>query len=155
MPRHDAQHRFARADRARTVRPGQHHAPVARIAHHIAFDLNHVLRRDAVGDANAIADACIGGLHDAVGGKGWRHEYQRCLGPGGGNRVFDRIKHRDAVDGLPAFAGHNAADNIGPIIHHFLGMKLRHPASNSLHDHAGAAVQKNAHDATLTLLRCA
>jgi hypothetical protein len=154
VARHDAQKRLAGADGAGAVRPGQHHAAFAGVAHHVALDPDHVLRRDAVGDADAIADAAIGRFHDAVGGKGRRHEDQAGVAAGGGGSLFHGVEDRHAHDGFAALAGHHAGHHVGAVVQHFLGVELRHAAGDALHDDAAAAVQENAHHTALILVFC-
>ena len=154
MGRHDAQKRLAGADGAGAVRAGQNHAPLAGVAHHIALHADHVLRRDTVGDADAIADARIGGFHDAVGREGRGDKHKAGVSAGGGNGLLYSVKHRDAEDGFATFAGDNAADDIGAVVLHFLGVELGHTAGDALHDDTAGAIKKDAHQMALTVVFC-
>ena len=96
MAGHDAEHRLARADGAGAVGTGEHHAVLLLVAPHVALDADHVLRGDAVRDADAISDAGIGGFHDRIGREWRRHEDDR----GFRARLLDRAL--DGVEDRPA-----------------------------------------------------
>ena len=140
VARHDPQKRLAGADGARAVRARQDHAAFAGVAHHVALHADHVLGRDTVGDADAVADAPVGGFHDRVGGKGRRHEDEGGVAAGCGDGFLHRVEDGDAHDGLPPFAGDDASDDLRAVVEHFLGMELRHAAGDALHDDAAGTV---------------
>ena len=71
MSGHDTKHRLARRDRAGAIRPGQDHSALFLIAAHVTLDADHVLGRNAVGNADAVFDAGVGRFHDRVG-REWR-----------------------------------------------------------------------------------
>src|SRR3546814_5980755 len=62
VSRHDADLAFARRDHARTVRTDQHGVRILRAQR--GLDLDHVVDRDAFGDADAHLDAGIGRFED-------------------------------------------------------------------------------------------
>jgi hypothetical protein len=140
MPRHDAHHRLAGADGAGAVGPGQGHALFPLVAAHVALDAHHVLRRDAVGDADAKANTGIGGFHDRVRCKRRRHEHDAGLGAGLAHRVLDGVEHRPLEVTLATLARRHAADHVGAVIDHFLRMKGADAAGEALHDNSRGLV---------------
>ena len=61
-------------------------------------------------------DARVGGLEDGVGRKWRRHEDQRRVGAGFGDRVLDGVEDRNAVDVLARLAGSHAGDDLGAVL---------------------------------------
>ena len=80
-----------------------------------ALDLHHVQHRDAFGDADDQLHLGVDRLKDGVGGKGRRHIDHRCIGPGDGARLVDRVEHRQVKVAAAALAGRDAADHLGAI----------------------------------------
>ena len=151
VARHDAEHGLAGADDARAIRADHHRPAVLGIAHQIALHPHHVLRRNAVGDRADQPDAGVGGLHDGVGAESRRHEGDR----GGGARRPHRFLHgveQRAVEMLAAaFAGRDAADDIGAVGDHLLRVEGALVAGHALHQHRRGFVDQNAHDVLLPI----
>ena len=76
LRRDDADVRDAGRERARAVRAEQRHAARA----HVRVDAEHVVGRDALGDADDGLDAGVDRLVDGVGGEARRHEDHRRVG---------------------------------------------------------------------------
>ena len=140
MPRHDAHHRLARADGAGTVGAGQGHALFFAVAAHVALHPHHVLRRNTVGNTDAKTDAGVGRFHDGVGGKRRRYEHDTGLGVGCAHGILDGIEYRPLEVALTTLAGGDAADDVGTVIDHFLGMEGTDAAGKALYDNAGVFV---------------
>src|SRR5207245_2121312 len=115
---------------------------------HVALDLHHVLRGDAVGDADAEFYPRIRRLHDRIGGKGRRHEDDAGLGAGLAHRAFHRVEDGQAEMRLAALAGGDAADQLGAVALHVLGMEAADLAGEALDDDACAAVEQDCHFST-------
>ncbi len=75
-----------------------------------------VVRGDALGDRDDQLDAAGGRLEDRVGGEARRHEDHRRIRLHLGDGVGPAVEHGDALDVLPALAGRDAADHVGPVV---------------------------------------
>ena len=84
----------ARRQRAGAVRPEQADAARPQVRVHV----EHLVRRDALGDADDQLDAGVGRLVDRVGGEPRRHEHHRRVRARLADGVGDGVEHRDAVD---------------------------------------------------------
>src|SRR6476660_3991366 len=145
VTRHDAEHGLAGADDAGAVRAHQHRALLFGIAVEVALHSHHVLRRDAVGDRADQLYAGVGGFHDGVGAEGRRHEGDAGGGSGRLHRFLHGVEHRQALMLGAAFARGNAANHVGAVLHHFLGVEGSFVARHALDDDRGGFVDKNAH----------
>src|SRR5690348_827686 len=140
--RDDADLRLAGSDQARAV--GADQARVRVTAEEI-LDPDHVLDRDALGDAYDQRDPRRGGFHDRVG-REWR--WDEDAGGVGACRfdgVGDGVEHRNAEMLGPAFAGTRAADDVGAEGLHLLGVKSTLAAGDALDDHLRGAIEEDAH----------
>ena len=99
MSRHDADEPLARRDQTRAVRPDDPHA------RRRADDLEHVVHRDALGDADRRTDPRVVRLVERVGGERRRNENARVSRAGGGDGRFDGVEDRQPCGRLlPALA---------------------------------------------------
>src|SRR5487761_2291205 len=146
MSWHDAQHGLAGADDARTVGAHHHGALVPGVAHQVALDPHHVLGGDAVGDDARAAQAGIGRFHQGVCRVGRGDEGEARLGTGGGHGFLDGVKDGALQMFLPALAGGDATHDVGAVMDHFPGVKSGLVAGKTLHDHARAFIDENAHE---------
>ena len=141
MAWHDADFALARRNDARTVRADEARAAVLK-----KFpDPDHVERRNAFGDADDEFDFRIGGFHDGIGRKRRWNEDDRRVGIGGTYRLLHGIKYRPALMRATAFAGSDAADDLGAIFRACLSMERAFPAGEALHDDASRFINQNAH----------
>ena len=108
---HDAHFAFAGGDDAGAVRPDEAHVRAA----NGGFDFEHVQNRDAFGDAGDDFDAGIDRLKDGVGGKGGRDEDHRGIGTCRGDGFVAVVEDRAVEVALSAFAGGDAADELGAV----------------------------------------
>ena len=69
----------------------------------------------------------VGRFFDGIGGESRRHSDQADIGVGRLHGVADGIKDRLALEPLTALPGRYAADDIGAVLHHQLGVES-HPA---------------------------
>src|SRR5207249_3924003 len=122
--------------------------PRAGVAAQEVLDPDHVLDRDALGDADDQRDARGRRLHDRVGGERRRHEDAGGVRARGLDRVGDGGEHRHAkVRGsAPARAG--AGDHLRPQLLHLLGVEAALAAGDPLDDHARGCVEEDAHRPT-------
>src|SRR5690606_22399894 len=129
---HDAEHGAAWRNRASAVRTRQAHAVFFLVTPHVALHANHVLSRDTVGDAGAVFDAGISRFHDGVRGEwGW-HEHDRRFGAGFLDSSLDGIENGTTEVGGTAFAGSDAAHDVGAVVDHFLGVERANPTRETL-----------------------
>ena len=91
--------------------------------------------RNTVGNTDAKLDARVGRLHDAVRGKGRRHEDNTGIGAGRGHGFLDGIEHGPVEMTGTALAGSDAADDMGAVVDHFGGMERPDLAGKALYDY--------------------
>ena len=96
--------RLAGRERARAVRPEQPDAPRA----DVGVDAEHLVRGDALGDADDRVDAGVDRLVDRVGGERRRDEDHRRVRAVLAHRLGDRVEDGHAVDVLAALPGRDA-----------------------------------------------
>ncbi len=108
---------------------------------------DHVVHRDALGDAHRQRDRRRGRLHDRVGGERRRHEDAADVGAGGRHRVGDGVEDGHAVGVLAALAGRDAGHDVGAEGAHLLGVEAALTAGDALDEDAAGAVDEDAHDA--------
>ncbi len=143
--RHDADLGLARRDYARAVR-----ADEARVvALEGLADTDHVVDRDALGDADDQLDAGVGGLEDRVGRAGRRHVDHADVGAGLAHRVVRGVEHRQAEVLLAAAAGRDAADQLRAVGDALLGVERALLAGEALADHAALLGEEDAHEASV------
>ncbi len=78
-----------------------------------ALDLDHVLHRNALGDADDQGDFRVNGFADRVRRARRRNIDHRSIGARGVARLGHRVEHRQADVGRAALARRGAADNLG------------------------------------------
>ena len=103
---------LARRERAGAVRAEQRHASRPNVRVHV----EHLVRRDALGDADDGLDAGVDGLVDRVGGEARRDEDHRGVRAVLVDRRGDGVHHGDAVDVLPALARGDAGDDLRAVV---------------------------------------
>ena len=86
------------------ITPGQF-GPTSVVPRPTRYECDHVLHRDALGDAHDEVDAGVGRLEDRLGREPRRHEDHRRVGARFPDRVGDGVEHRDALDVLPPLPG--------------------------------------------------
>ena len=85
-------------------------------------------------------DAGRGGFQDGVGRERWRHVDHRGVGAGGLYGILDGVEHRQADVLAAALAGRDAADHLGAVIEHLLGVEGTLRAGETLHDDFGVFI---------------
>ena len=92
--------------------PGQF-GPITRVRRRIdRHHFEHVVDRDAFGDADDEFDAGVGSFEDRVRGERRRHEDDADVRAGFFARFADAVENRETLDGLAALAGRDAADDV-------------------------------------------
>ena len=76
------------------------------------MDVQHLVSRDALGDADDRAYAGVDRLVDRVRGEGGGHEHHRRVRLRYLHGRCDRVEDRDPVDFLAALAGSHAGDDV-------------------------------------------
>ena len=82
----------------------------------VVVDAEHVVRREALGDADHGLDAGVDRLVDRVGGEARRDEDHRRVRARLRDRVGHRVEDRDALDVLAALAGRDAGDDVRAVV---------------------------------------
>ena len=108
LGRDDPDVRLARRERARAVRAEHRHAARP----DVGVDAQHLVRGQALGDADHGADPRVDGLVDRVGGEARRNEDHRRVRAGRLDGVDHGVEDRDALDVLAALAGRDAGDDL-------------------------------------------
>src|SRR6185295_10954090 len=103
--------RFIDRDDTWAVRPNQ--ADVA--AAESALDLDHVIDRDALGNADHELDAGIGSFQNRIGTKRRRDKDQRRVALSILHRIAHRIEHRNAFYLLPRLTRRHTGNDLRPI----------------------------------------
>ena len=140
VARHDADLALARGDDAGAVRADQHHARM--LLQHV-LDAQHVQHRDAFGDAHDHADAGIGRFQDRIGRERRRHVDHGGIGAGGVDRFTHGVEHRQFDVGGAALPRGHAADDLGAVIDHLLGVEGALRAGEALDDDLGVLVDQD------------
>ena len=101
---------------------------------------------DAFGDEDDQFDAGRCRLHGAVRGESGRHEDQRAVRAGRLDGFFRRVEDRQPKFRLgAAFAGSDAADDLGAVVEALLGVKPASLPRDSVNDDLRILVDKDAH----------
>src|SRR6266540_2817438 len=111
LGRDDPDVRLPGRERAGAVRPD--HRDPARPD--VVVDPQHLVGRQAFGDADDRADPRVDGFVDRVRREAGGDEDHRRVRAGLGDSVGDRVEDGDAVDVLAAFAGGHAGDHLRPV----------------------------------------
>ena len=145
---HDADLALAGRDDARRVGPDQ----LGRPALQERLDLDHVQRRDALGDAADQVDPGVGAFHDGVGRGERRHEDAGGVGPGLPDGVGDGVEDGPVQVLGPALARRHAGHDLGAVFDHARGVEgALGPRDPQDHD-LGAFVDQDAHGRLLRRL---
>ena len=129
------------------ITPGQF-GPISvelRISAERALRLHHVQRRDALGDADDDGDAGLRRLEDRVRGAGRRHVDDRRVGARLLDGLGDGVEHREAFVHDAALAGRDAADDVGAVLAHLLGVEGPGRAGDALDDQLRVFSDENRH----------
>src|SRR5439155_303874 len=132
--------RLPGCDRAGTVRPDERRGRRLEDRRH----LEHVGHGNPLGDRDDQLDLRVDRLEKRVHRGGRRDEDDRRVRAGLLDRTRDGVEHRDPVDERPARAGLRAADHLGPVLLHAVGVEASFP-SHALDDDPRVAIKKNAH----------
>src|SRR5215203_3028845 len=108
--------------------------------------LQHVVDRDALGDADHQLDLGAGGLHDGVGGERRRHEDHRRVGAGRLAGLGHRVEHRDVLHLVAALARGDAGHHLCPVVAAAEGVERALLAGDALHEQARVVVHPDRHD---------
>ncbi len=91
---------------------------------YVAVDAEHVEHGDPLGDAYDQLDARVRGLANGAGGEGRRHVDDAGRRTRLGNRLLDRVEHRDPVlEFLASLARCYTRHHVGAVLQHLLGME--------------------------------
>src|SRR5262249_46464334 len=151
---HDADLALARRDDAGTVGPDQAHRASGRgDARQRSFDPDHVVGRDALGDARDHRDAGVGGFHDRVRREGGRHEDHRRVGAGLPHGLRHGVEDRDPLVHRSALAGSDAGHDLRAVLAARQRVEAALAAGQPLHQEARVLVDPDAHRAASTAFR--
>ena len=132
-------------DEAGAVRPDQ----AGLLTSDRALHADHVLDRNALGDAHGEIEAGVDALEDGVTREGWRHEDHGNGGARGRGGLMDGIEDRNLVTGvlekLAALAGGDARDDLRAVVEGQLGVFAAEGAGDSLDEDLGGRSDENAH----------
>src|SRR5687768_3055123 len=142
MARNNAGLCLARGDDSGTVRTDEPHAPAFHEGHH----LEHVQRRDALGDADRQRDLRIGSFHDRVGRKWGRNENHRRVRSGLPTSIMHAVKDRPTLVGRATFAWRDASDNARAVRRRRLRVEGSFASGQALDDEPGVPVEEDCHD---------
>src|SRR5262245_21776679 len=142
---HNADLRFIHCDNAWAVRPNQTDI----FTMERAFHLNHVVDRNAFGNADDQLHTGIGCFQDRIGAKGRRYEDERSVALGLLHRIPHRIEDRNTLDFLPRLTRRHASHNLRPISYALSSMERTLLARNPLHHHPGILINEYAHSSPL------
>ena len=143
---HDTDATLTRRNHARAVRPDETHARTGKRL----LGAQHIDRRNALGDACGQRQPGVGRFEDRIRGTRRRHEDDRSVGTGRCDRLARRIEDGNAFDGLPAFAGMHATNDLRAVLDRELRVKLAH-AAHALNQQLRVLVAENGHVSLLAL----
>jgi hypothetical protein len=110
------------------------------------FHFDHVIDRNAFGDANDQIETGIYALEDRVRCKRRRNKNSRNGGSRFPDRLIHRIKDRHIIGKeLTAFAGRYTGGNVRSVVKAKLRVPRAEAASDALHENAGLWGDKNGH----------
>ncbi len=90
-------------------------------------------------------DAGVGGFHDGVGRETpGGTKMMRGVGAGFLDGLGHGVEDGEALVLVAALAGRHAADDVGAVVHHLLGVERALGAGDALHDEARIFVNENA-----------
>ena len=149
VARHDADLDLVGRDQARAIRPEEQRLLAARrlALPHPAPHLEHVVHRDAFGDADRQVELGLDRLPDRRRGARRRHVDHAGVAIGLGLRVRNSVENRQPEMSRAAFAGRGAADHLGAVSDRLLGMERAVLAGETLADDAGVLVYEDGHGA--------
>src|SRR5262245_15436911 len=138
---HDAHGRAAGADDPGAV--GADQGLVAALE--LGVDAEHVVGRDALGDADDQVDAAVEPLQDRVGREARRHEDHGGVRGCRLDRVVDGVEDRDGIDRMAGLAGGHAGDDLGAVGLVAGRVEAAFAARDALDDQPGRRVDEDAH----------
>ena len=130
VARDDAELALVSRQDARAVRPDE----MRLAAFHVAADLDHVLDRDVLADADDDIEVRVDGLHDGVRCKARRHVDDRSRGSRRLHCLAHCVEHWHSAGNLTALAGRHTADDLRAVVDHLLRVEGRGLARDALHD---------------------
>ena len=139
--RHDPDLGFINRDDAGTVWSDQ--ANIATIER--ALDLDHVIDRDAFGNADDQLHAGIGGFQNRIGAERRWHKDQRGVALSLFDRVTNSIEDWNAFYFLPSLARRLARDDLRSLSLALSRMERAFLPRNPLHHHPRILINENAH----------
>jgi len=110
-----------------------------------------VLDRNAFRNADDEVDACIDRFEDTVGCEPGGNEYTRRVCARFVAGFANRVKDGNALDGLAALAGGDAAYHLSAVGEHLRGVKLAFPAGDPLDYDFSVFIYEDTHRRILTL----
>src|SRR5690606_35612518 len=143
VARHDADLALVGRDDPGTVRPDEPRLG----AFEDPLHADHVLHRDALGDADDERHLGVDGLEDGVGRERRRHVDDRGRGAGRGDSLADGVENRQVEMLRPALPGRDAADHLRAVGHRLLGMEGALRAGEALADDLRVLVDEDRHQA--------
>ncbi len=140
---HDADFAFAGGDDAGAI--GADEARFFEVER--GGDADHVDDGNAFGDADDERHFGVGGFENGVGGEWRRNENDGGVGAGGFYGFADGVEDGAFEMLRAAFAGRDAADDVGAVVDHLLRVESAFAAGETLDDEACFFVYENAHRA--------
>ena len=114
-----------------------------------AADLQHVPRRDPLGDADHQLQIGVGRLQNGVGRKGGRHEDHAGVGSLPGSGFPNRVVDGEAVVPGASLAGSDACDHPGAVAAALGRMKAALTARDALNHDSGCRIHPDGHSTIL------
>ena len=104
------------------------------LASHVSTNLDHILNRHMLGDADYQIQACLNALHDGVSSEARRYEYYGSGSAGSLNSILHSVEYRYALYYLASLARSYTGNNLGTVFQHLLGVEHCSLAGNTLYD---------------------
>ena len=104
------------------------------LASHVSTNLDHILNRHMLGDADYQIQACLNALHDGVSSEARRYEYYGSGSAGSLNSILYGVEYRHALYYLASLARSYTGNNLGTVFQHLLGVEHCSLAGNTLYD---------------------
>ena len=101
---------------------------------HISTNLNHILNRYMLGNADNQIQACLYTLHNGVSSKARWYEYYRSSSTSSLNSILNSVEYRNTLYHLTSLAWSNTCYDLGAIFQHLLSMEHCGFTSNALYN---------------------